>query len=195
MTMASLIDVQDCLNGLDLTAKAQQVDYLLGVADQVIKDYTHREFELQTWVETIDGPGHPFVFLRHTPVTVVTSVVEDGVTLTGTQYKTYAKQGKLVRVSGDSPIAWTWKLQGVVVTYTAGYAEIPASVSFAAASMVAQAIIAGATGEEAFGSGGVNLERIGDYMVQTDLRVLHQHLQLSPADKAILGPYRRTIIR
>lgn len=99
------------------------------------------------------------------PVTAVTSVVLDGVTLTqGLHY--VLRNGALYRPSG-------WQSSGflpaaAVVTYTHGLAEIPRDIVDLACRMTASALVAASASEDGSGlaTGNVVSERLGDYYVQ-----------------------------
>ena len=69
--------------------------------------------------ETYDGEG-TFIQLAHWPVTSVTSVVEDGTTLTSDDYYIDTEKGLLYRIQGE--FDWRWEIgrDNVEVTYIAG---------------------------------------------------------------------------
>lgn len=64
-----------------------------------------------TVVESLSGGGAS-LFLRR-PLTSVTSIVEDGVTLTADDYRVWGKQGRIERL----PVGTKW-LAGVVIAVT-----------------------------------------------------------------------------
>jgi hypothetical protein len=106
---------------LDTYSATQALD----VASKAIRDHCGWEITQQTGaVITLDGNCEGSLWLPSMLVTAVSSVVEDGTTLTvGTQFD-WTSYGKLIRVGR----AWTWKPRSVVVTYTHGYATAPDSV-------------------------------------------------------------------
>jgi len=69
--------------------------------------------------ETHDG-GMSLVALRHRPVLSVSAVVEDGTTLTSSDYHLDAEAGLLVRRSGSHDDLWEHGRGNVTVTYVAG---------------------------------------------------------------------------
>lgn len=61
-------------------------------------------------------------------VSSITSIVENGVTLTeGTDFEVDAEAGLVKRLSGDTEICWYWGK--IVVAYVAGFATVPAELS------------------------------------------------------------------
>jgi len=80
-------------------------------------------------VEKIDGTGKSYLFLAHWPVTKLTSVVEDGVTLIeDTDFYVDYDRGFLQK---PTDYKWTTSMRGVVVTYDAGCAALPADIKMA----------------------------------------------------------------
>lgn len=69
--------------------------------------------------DTFDGEG-VFIQLRSWPVTTVTTVVEDGTTLTSDQYLIDYEKGQLYRRNGDYDYPWEIGRDNIEVTYTAG---------------------------------------------------------------------------
>lgn len=105
----------------DITADpSPYAEALIADAQAHIEAEIGRTVESASRTETFDG-GQQTLFLQWFPVTAVASVVEDGITLTvDDDFKWY--RNKVIRVSGDSQIAWrTLKRQSIVVTYTGGY--------------------------------------------------------------------------
>lgn len=68
-------------------------------------------------VATLDGTGIRTLFLPTQYLTAVTSVVEDGTTLTVVDDFDWTSYGRLIRAG-----CWTCKPRSIVVTYTHGYA-------------------------------------------------------------------------
>lgn len=128
-----------------------------------------------TYVDTVDPLFGKSVWLPHWPVTAITSVVEDGTTLTaGTDFYLAddGAKGELVRLSGSGYGSfWEPKPQSIVVSYTAGFAtvaDVPFGLRALAARVTARAFQAGATfaGVDAL---GVQSEQIGDYQESFDV--------------------------
>ncbi len=122
---------------------------LIAAASAAIENFCGRKFESAGYTEELDGGGLKVLQLEHSPVTAVAQVDEDGITLTeGTHYEWY-EGGSLARL--DVPIAnafitnvntsgyWTTTRKGVEVTYTAGFATVPADIALMCANLVSAA--------------------------------------------------------
>lgn len=79
---------------------------------------------------TLDANGTTKLVLPSWPVTAVASVAVEGATLPATEYE-WSRVGLLSRISG----VWPTKLASVAVTYTHGYASLPANVADALKSV------------------------------------------------------------
>jgi len=114
-------------------------------ASAVVESYCNRTFEAEVGiVETMDGNGHAILRLAKTPVTAITTVVEDTTTLTVTDDFLWYANGELVRGDGKHDMLWSFYRQSIVVTYDAGYAAIPTDLAHATATIVARWFQAGA---------------------------------------------------
>jgi hypothetical protein len=78
----------------------------------------------RTVTETHDGGGK--VLLRTYPVISLTTVTDNGITLTASQYR--ERDGVVTRKSGTSATNFTTGLDGVSVTYQAGRTSVPADL-------------------------------------------------------------------
>jgi hypothetical protein len=74
------------------------------------------------------------LFVSRYPVASITSIVEDGTTLTTDDYELRASEGRIVRLSNDAETPWSGNK--VVVTYVAGYSTVPEALKLAAISLV-----------------------------------------------------------
>lgn len=139
--------------------------------------------------EAIDGTGKSYLYLDHYPVTTLTSVVEDGVTLvSGTDFYPDLDEGLLEKARSNWPwydvqARWTTQKQGVVVTYTAGYATIPADVKLACLIEVGRAFAM--VDHKMFGESSRSVEGTS-VTLNTD--------ELLPSTLATLARYARTRI-
>lgn len=106
------------------STKDESLREYLAQATDLAERYCNRTLRRKAIVETHDG-GRQAVCLYAPPVLSVTSVVEDGVTLSASDYVLNAPAGILYRGSKDSRLTWDDGLQTVVVTYVAGYASPP----------------------------------------------------------------------
>lgn len=161
--MNSLLTVLAASNTYDLTILAT-VKGELGITDQTLNDqidawidqasaaiaaYCNRVFGLETvqeefWPDRSDilTEGVAPLRLERWPVSSVTSVVEDGVTLvSGTNFRIDTKVGHLIRLDSNG---WptSWPAEAIVVVYVAGYTlldGLPQDIERAAITMVKQA--------------------------------------------------------
>lgn len=98
--------------------------FLLDIASGVIRRHVGWSISEETVQLTTQGTGDNVIWLPTKFLTVITSVVEDGVTLIfGTHYR-WTSTGRLRRLSGR----WTCEEQSVVVTFTHGYDPVPDDV-------------------------------------------------------------------
>ena len=77
-----------------------------------------------TWLATNCSRDHELLLPWRVPVTSISSVGEDGVTLSSTDYQTKAG-GILERICSDAPMCWSSRK--IVVVYVAGW-SLPANV-------------------------------------------------------------------
>lgn len=134
---------------------------LIGEVEQAFEDACGVDsFESDDYTERYDGMGSPYIALRNTPVTSVTSVAiiapdESSTTLAASDYYIEASAGILHRRADSlSEYGWTSYLgegpamnrdrlpkwpegrQNVSVVYTGGHATIPDSLTAAATRVV-----------------------------------------------------------
>ncbi len=115
---------------IDFTADPDPtVTQLLDWAKAAIDNYVGRPLDAATGiVETVSPDGAESFLVTRTPVTAVTSVVEDDQTLVdGTDF-VWTTSGLFLRGSKTLRARWTRSRNGVVVTYDGGYATIPEDV-------------------------------------------------------------------
>ncbi len=109
----------------------------IGQASAVISNYCNRVFALETVEEAIRPAmdNYPWnvpgglspVQLSRWPVTVITSVTEDGVMLIpGTDYEVDRAQGQLWRLDLNGHLI-AWRTARIVVVYTGGYVLPPSA--------------------------------------------------------------------
>ena len=148
------------------------------------------DFKSATYTaEKHDGNGKSYLYLDHYPVTTFTSLTLDGTTLTqDTEFFVDMDEGILeCGYTGWPgimyPAKWTSQRQGIVVTYIAGYAAVPADVKMACLVEVARAW--NTVNAQMFGESGRTQEGL-TINVNTD--------ELLPATLATLGRYTRVRI-
>jgi hypothetical protein len=91
----------------------------------------------ETLTETFrTGMSRQRLLLSRRPIVSVTSVVEDGVTLTGADYEIDASTGILLRLESDEPADWAWGK--ITVVYVAGWATVPDDLKLAASKLASE---------------------------------------------------------
>lgn len=109
---------------------------------------------------TVEGDRRT-ILLPEQPVTAVVSVVEDGATLTVGDHYRWTAAGVLTRRGRCWSSAW----EGVVVTYTHGYAVVPDDLKGVCIRAAARAYQAGLRAAAAGGIAGIQAEQLPDYSV------------------------------
>jgi hypothetical protein len=209
MALCSVGDVEQFLQvDLNSTVEASVTNTFIPYVDGAIKRYLGYDVEQATYTETFDGNEQEDLFLRHVPIASITSVTEDGNTLTQGNEKDYVfyNNGRLRRIV----IRWSGiKPKNIIVTYVGGYqaADIPEAIkqtsAKAASRMVLTALQISAKADS--GAVGTHLsdntstssfdvpitERIGDYDVAyADIVIQNLTPVLTAGDMAILNPFR-----
>jgi len=209
MALCSYTDVETFLEiDVDSTLQTHLANTFIPYVDAAIKRFLGYDVEQATYTETFDGNEQQDLFLRHIPVASITSVVEDGNTLTSGNTKDYVHydNGKLRRIV----IRWSGiKPKNVVVTYVGGYSssDIPDQIKLTSARAAARLFMTSLQTSAKADTGTVSshlsdntaqtgfdvalTERIGDYDISF-ADVVIQNLQpvLTTADMAILQPFR-----
>lgn len=106
------------------TSNDEALRYTLAQATEMAERYCNRALRRKTVVETHDGDREALV-LREPPIQSITTVVENGVTLTASDYTVNSTSGLLYRGSATSSQEWYDGRQVITVTYVAGYANPP----------------------------------------------------------------------
>lgn len=119
------------------------IDRWIDQASQTAATYCNRTFAQQTyqgtWRLQEEARRTDMLVLPHFPVASITTVVEDGVTLTAADYEFEAETGFLWRLRSDERTCWA--AAKVVVTFVAGYQlldQLPHDVERAVIVMVKQ---------------------------------------------------------
>lgn len=117
------------------SAQDSNIALQLRSASEAIMAHCGRTFHTETVEEILRFPARQTgqITLERWPVQSLVSIVEDEVTLVATDYELDFRSGLLTRLSGNTPIAWG---SHVVVTYSAGYVQIPAGVKEATMLLV-----------------------------------------------------------
>ena len=147
---------------------------------------------------------------RHIPVNSITSITEDGQTLTEGNEDDFVfhSNGRLERVG----IRWSGaKPRNITVVYNAGYSTIPDDIRFTSARISARMVLsalnlgsqakAGAVDTHlADSTNGADMsivlqERIGDLTVQfADPLAYFDGELLKQSDKLLLSPYKKQVL-
>lgn len=183
--------------GRDLTdAETARADALLADASAMVRAYTGQDFAVTTNDQvTLRGQGGT-IRLPQRPVTAVTSVVAiGGDGLPDVPLVDWIWDGTdQIRVGEGSfiinlPAVW-WDDDGYPgtfrVTYSHGYAEVPADVVAVVCGMVLRTLTAPTM------AGGVRSETIGPYSYQLDAAGTGLTVMLTQADRDSLKRYRRS---
>lgn len=106
------------------------------------------------------------ILLDHVPVTAVSAVTVDGIALTVPADISWTPIGALRRLSSGYTREWgSSKVDGVLVTYTAGFAVVPGDIKDVCAWMVANAFRVGVA--NVVGAlEGIKAENLGEYGVE-----------------------------
>ncbi len=124
------------------------IEYIINAVSQEFSTYADRAFISTVYTALkLDGPGGTELYLPNWPVTTLTSIAEDGVTLTvDADFYADLTRGVLSKARWNWPwydmaATWTTKNQGILVTYTAGYVQattLPADLKLAALKEIAR---------------------------------------------------------
>jgi hypothetical protein len=136
------------------------IEYIINAVSQMFSTYCDRAFITATYTALkLDGNGRSDFYLPNWPVTLLSSIAEDGVALTvDVDFYADLPHGILSKARWNWPwydvtAKWTTKPQGILVTYTAGYTQagtLPADLKLAALKEIArqyQAFITKDTGD------------------------------------------------
>tara|TARA_R100000278_G_scaffold11734_1_gene12977 strand:- start:4240 stop:4884 length:645 start_codon:yes stop_codon:yes gene_type:complete len=209
MALCSVSDVEQFLQvDLNSTVEASVTNTFIPYVDSAIKRFLGYDVETATHTETFDGNEQQDLFLRHIPIASITSVTEDGNTLTQGNEDDYVyyDNGRLRRIV----VRWSGiKPKNISVTYVGGYAAnaIPPVIkntsAKAAARMLMTALQIGSKADT--GQVGSHLadntasstfdipitERIGDYDVAyADVVIQNLTPVLTQGDMLILNPFK-----
>jgi uncharacterized phiE125 gp8 family phage protein len=137
--LATLAQVKEYIgNSADNTDDAL-LTRLITAVSELIERSSQRVFGQATYTETRNGTGGRFLVLNNRPVTAVSSLTINGITIP--QSTSFTVDGWVV----ESPWKVTLRgyshrfdegVQNVQITYTAGYATVPADVAQACCLMV-----------------------------------------------------------
>ncbi|MEP7299158.1 MAG: head-tail connector protein [Burkholderiales bacterium] len=135
MALTTLENVRAWLN-VTSTADDALLTRMIEAASAFIETWLGRKILSANYVETRDGALGTRLITRNYPVTAVASVVSDGITIP-----------LAASVSEHGYVFWPWGLAlrghgftrgygNVVISYTAGYASVPADIEQACCELV-----------------------------------------------------------
>lgn len=164
--MSNFCTIQDIRDFLQMpitdAAQVAAVELAIAWATEAIRNYCHQFIELVEDEEiTLDCDGGVRLFLPELPVVSVADVVEDGEALAVDDDYKLAAYGVLHRVDQD----WLSGVQIIEITYTHGYATIPADIVAVCARAASRAFQAGLKAADAEGIAGIQAKSLGDYSV------------------------------
>lgn len=210
MALCSVTDVEGIVQiNFSDTLETSITNYIIPYADSVIKTYLGYDVEQANHTEVIFGNNLREISLKQIPVNSITSITEDGNTLTEGNDAEYVfhSNGRVERVLGR----WSGaKPKNITVVYNAGYSTIPDDIKFTSARVSARMIIqalslgsqAGAGEVESHASDTTNgasmanivEERIGDLQVKfADPLAYFDGELLKDSDKILLAPHKKQV--
>jgi len=217
MALATFSDVESVL-GIDLgsTDQATCTNLLIPTVEDAVANYIGYNPNYSASItEKFDGDKTEDIFLKRSPIVSITSVTEDGTSLTEgntNDYVSYPGLGRLRKVGREK---WSSaRLQNITVVYKAGYSDsegtaedVPKDIKYVVARCAGRLVVSALSlGSQqpsgavethlASGSEGkfqmVKNEGIGDYQVtyESVLDQMNSDL-LQKADMKILSKYKR----
>jgi len=169
MTIAVQADVEALLQIEFDTLPEAKVTAVLEAAQRVVELEVGTPFDAATGLTvTLTGKGQPVLQLPRWPVSAVTSVVREGVTLVeGDDYE-WTAAGYLEKPAGLTSDSWWSYTNGIVVTYDAGWADetaAPGGLRQLVARVATRVWQTGTAFAENQGASGITQETIGAYSV------------------------------
>ncbi|MFH1230004.1 MAG: phage head-tail connector protein [Planctomycetota bacterium] len=146
-----LTTLDEVKTDLELTTATTYDDILEALIDAVSNwienSYCKRQFLSRPYTEYIDGKGNDTIYLKHRPVTAVTTIHDDvdrvfdsNTLINSSEYYPYENEG-YVRLFGETKQFFTRGIfqvgvANVKVVYVAGYETIPKAVNLACRKLV-----------------------------------------------------------
>jgi len=214
MAFCTASDVENYVQfALSSSLETHLTNNIIPLVEAAIKEYVGYDVDQSTQTETFTGDQTNDIFLTHLPVNSITSIVEDGTTLTEGNEAHFIKysNGRITRIG----TRWSYaKPLNIVVTYNAGYYARSGSdtpklpIQFKAvterasarilestliiASQQEAAEIAGQTSSAASNFTMADSQRVGDYSISYPGGLaLNAATVLTAADLTLLSPFRR----
>jgi hypothetical protein len=118
-----LADVKDYL-GLSVTTYDNMLQRMITGASQWIKTWSNRDFYAGSYVQTMDGNNFETISVDQYPITSITGIVIDGVTVLPANYKADNTGQPFITLTDGS--VFNKGTQNVVISYAAGYGNVAA---------------------------------------------------------------------
>jgi hypothetical protein len=170
----------------DLDA-AEQIQ-LIEAASDSIEQACECTFARATYTDTFDGDNQPRLWLRNRPVVSVTSVTVNNAAMNAADYTLDTRLGCLwygaqgwAGVGRQRRPGWQAGVQNIVVTYTAGYAAIPAPIKRAAIVQCKY------LSDSSRASSVYEFESLGDYQYKRSAQ--SDSKGLAPNVEQLIAPY------
>tara|TARA_Y100001938_G_scaffold148597_1_gene232753 strand:+ start:662 stop:1318 length:657 start_codon:yes stop_codon:yes gene_type:complete len=214
MAFCTASDVENYVQfALSSDLETHLTNNIIPLVEAAVKEYVGYDVEQATQTETFTGDQTKDIFLTHLPVNSITSIVEDGITLTQGNENDYVSysNGRVTRIGGR----WSYlKPLNIVVTYNAGYyarsgsdtPKLPIQFKAVAerasarilestlviASQQEAAEIKGQTSSEVSNFTMADSQRVGDYSISYPGGLaLNAATVLTASDLTLLAPFRR----
>lgn len=214
MAFCTAADVRQYVQfSLDSSLTTHLTDNIIPLVEAAIIEYVGYDVEQATQTETFTGDQTKDIFLTHLPVNSITSIVEDGITLTQGNENDYVsyKNGRVTRIGKR----WSYlKPLNIVVTYNAGYyarsgsdtPKLPIqfkAVTERASARILESTLVIASQQEAAEIKGqtsssesnftmADSQRVGDYSISYPGGLsLNAATVLTASDLTLLSPFRR----
>tara|TARA_A100001011_G_scaffold392112_1_gene478968 strand:+ start:636 stop:1292 length:657 start_codon:yes stop_codon:yes gene_type:complete len=214
MAFCTAADVRQYVQfSLDSSLTTHLTDNIIPLVEAAIIEYVGYDVEQATQTETFTGDQTKDIFLTHLPVNSITSIVEDGITLTQGNENDYVsyKNGRVTRIGNR----WSYlKPLNIVVTYNAGYyarsgsdnPKLPIQfkgVTERASARILESTLVIASQQEAADIKGqtssaesnftmADSQRVGDYSISYPGGLaLNAATVLTASDLTLLAPFRR----
>lgn len=181
------LEVAASWSGFSDLDEAEQVQLVESATDS-IEQACNRTFALASYTETHDGDNQPRIWLRQRPVVSVTSVTVNNAAMNAADYTVDTRLGCIWHgaqgLSGPGRQrrpGWQSGVQNIVVTYTAGYSAIPASVKRAAIVQCKY------LSDSSRASSVYEFESLGDYQYKRSSQAASTGL--APNVEQLIAPY------
>ena len=186
---------------------------IIPLIDDAIREYVGYDVDYATHTESFSGNQTKELFLEQRPVLSVTSVVEDGTTLTYGNQKDFLwyENGRIRRIGSRWSFAYP---DNITVTYTAGYntgggtgTALPRAFKYVSARASARLLesqlvlsaqqeageIVAQSSSQVSNFTAADSESLGDYSISYVGNLgMNSVTLLAGADLQILGKYRKT---